>query len=395
MNRLASLALLTAVGALAAAPVPTTIPDTPATDPAKFLPTRAYTARDGTVVGVLVADAGPVMSRDGRSSQADAIAFSRDGGSYNWLYVPVEANPQITNLQVRVGPKGGTTVVYAKLSMASPKTTAAWVVSEKFTLAEVTVNDGQGAPADEAFVASGVKVVEGTKAYPVKANEVVTTAREQFAKYSTAIKKDLSDAMAKSQKAALNDEAPSGKVKTEELLHVTWLPADEQLAVTFLVKQSDGAWKKGGGGANLDDGLRDPPALPVKPGGGGAQIAPPPPRDDTGVTWGTGFGVEYGRTFVYGKDGKLVKTVTLAPTAFKLDLPPPAVRGKFFPLPVPPVADPPPPVKKESETSPPVPHTHGRGGVQLHKWPIFAATEGGANVGDPFGRGEKCRRFQH
>ncbi len=347
MNRLASLVLLAAVVALTAAPVPTsTPPDTPATDPAKFVPTRTYTARDGTVVGVLVADAMPVMSRDGRSSQADAIAFSRDGGSYNWLYVPVEANPQITNLQVRVGPKGGTTVVFPKLSMASPKTTAAWGVSEKFTLVEVTVNDGQGAPADEAFVASAVKVVEGTKAYPLKANEVVTAAREQFGKFTAAIKKDLADAMAKSQKAALNDEAPSGKVKTEELLHVTWLPADEQLAVTFLVKQSDGAWKKGGGGANLDDGLRDPPALPVKPGGG-AQIAPPPPpRDDTGVTWGTGFGVEYGRTYVYSKDGKLVKTVTLAPTAFKLDLPPPAVRGKFFPLPVPPVADPPPPIKK-------------------------------------------------
>lgn len=201
MTRLASLVLSAAVGLLAAAPVPTSTPDTPATDPSKFVPTRTFTARDGTVVGVLVADAVPVMSRDGRSSQPDAIAFSRDGGSYNWLYVPVEANPQITNLQVRVGPKGGSTVVYPKLSMASPKTTAAWGVGEKFTLVEVTVNDGQGAPADEAFVATAVKVVDGTKAYPLKANEVVTAAREQFGKFTTAIKKDLADAMAKSQKA--------------------------------------------------------------------------------------------------------------------------------------------------------------------------------------------------
>ncbi len=338
MNRLASIALMTVAAALAAAPVPTSIPDTPATDPAKFLPTRTYTARDGTVVGVLVADAVPVMSRDGRSSQPDALAFSRNGGSYNWLYVAVEANPQITNLQVRVGPKGGSTVVYPKLSMASPKTTAAWGVSEKFTLVEVTVNDGQGAPADEAFVASTVKVVEGTKAYPLKAGEVVTTARAEFVKLTAAMKKDLADAMAKSQKAALGDEAASGTVKTEELLHVTWFPAEEQLAVTFLAKQSDGAWKKGRGGANLDDGLRDPPPLPVKPGGGGAQIAPPP-RDDTEVTWGTGYGVEYGRTYVYSKDGKLVKTVTLAPTAFKLIVPPPPAVGR-------PGFDPPPPVKK-------------------------------------------------
>lgn len=338
MNRLASLLLSAAVGSLAAAPVPISIPDTAATDPAKFLPTRAYPPRDGTVVGVLVADAVPVMSRDGRGSQPDAIAFSRDGGSYNWLYVPVEANPQITNLQVRVGPKGGSTVVYPKLSMASPKTTAAWGVGEKFTLVEVTVNDGQGAPADEAFVASGVKVVEGTKAFPLKAGEVVTSARGEFGKYTAAIKKDLADAMAKSQKAALGDEPPSGTVKSEDLLHVTWLPADEHLAVTFLAKQSDGAWKKGRGGANQDDGLRDPPPRLVKPGG----VAPPPP-DDTEVTWGIGFGIEYGRTYVYSKDGKLVKTVTLAPTAFKLVVPPPPAVGGPRPLPV---IDPPPPVKK-------------------------------------------------
>jgi hypothetical protein len=332
--------LVAAVGALSAAPVPVSIPDTPATDPAKFLPSRTYTARDGAVVGVLVADAVPVMSRDGRSSQPDAIAFSRDGGSYNWLYVPVEANPQITNLQLKVGPKGDKTVVYPKLSMASPKTTAAWGAGDKFTLVEVTVNDGQGAPADEAFVASAVKVVEGTKAYPLKASEVVTAAREQFGKFTAAMKKDLADAMDKSQKAAMKDEAPSGKVKVEELLHVTWMPADEQLAVTFLAKQSDGAWKKGGGGANLDDGLRDPPALPVKPGGGGAA----PPREIPEVTWGTGFGVEYGRTYFYSKDGKLVKTVTLAPTAFRINIPPPPGIGRQ-PFPLPPI-DPPPPVKK-------------------------------------------------
>lgn len=331
VTRLTLLAGLLAAAPALAAPVPTAIPNDTVTDPAKFVPTRRYAPREGTAVGVLVADAVKVMGRDGRSSQPDAIAFAADGGSYNWLYVPVDDAPQITGLQVKVGTKGETTVVYPKLSMASPKTTKGWGVSDKFALVEVTVNDGKGAPADEAFVASGVRVLDGTKAYPLKAADCVSGARAEFAKHTEAIKKDLDAAMAKSQKAALEDKQPSGKVATDEVVHASWITADEQLAVTVLTKWSDGAWQKGRGGAN--PGF-DPP---VPPGGG----AIPPPPDFAEVTWGTGFGVEFGRRYLFNKDGKLAKTVTLSPTAFKLEVPPPPAAGP------PRGIDPPlPPIKK-------------------------------------------------
>lgn len=343
MLRLFALAVaLVGTATAVAAPVPASIPDDKQTDPAKFLPTRKYTSRGGTVVGVLVADAVKVMGRDGRGSQADAIAFSRDGGSYNWLYVPVTDGAQITNFKIKTGELGDGTATYPMLSMASPKTTAGWGLTAPFTLVEVTVNDGKGAPADEAFVATSVKVVEGSKAYPLVAADVVKAAQTEYAKHVEGMKKELADVMAKSQKDALGDEKPTGPVKDEQIVHVTWLPADEQLAVTFLTKRTDGAWKKGKGGANLDDGLKDPPPLPVKPGGG-AQIAPPPPPDFSDVIWGTGFGVEFGRTYVYSKEGKLVKTVTLTPKAFKTEVPPPPAVGRPFPLPVPPGDGPPPP----------------------------------------------------
>ena len=332
--RLSALALLLSAVAVAA-PVPAAIPDDKLTDPAKFLPTRKFAPRGGTVVGVLVADAVKVMARDGRGSQPDAIAFSRDGGSYNWLYVPVEADPQITNFTVKTGEKGDGSAVYPSLGMASPKTTKDWGLSAPFTLVEVTVNDGKGAPADEAFVATAVRVVEGTKAYPLKAADVVKAAEGEYAKHVEGLKKELDEAMARSRKDALKDEKPDGKVKTEELVHVTWLPADDHLAVTFLTKRTDGAWKKGPGGANLDDGLKDPPP----PGGG----AIPPPPDLSDVVWGTGFGVEFGRTYLYSKEGKLVKTVTLAAKGFTQVIPPPPAPGRPFPLPVKPGDGPPPP----------------------------------------------------
>ncbi len=354
MPRFLPLSVLLAVLPAFAAPVPHVTPDDKVTDPAKFIPTRTYHTRSGTVVGVLIADAVKVMGRDGRSSQADAIAFSAKGGSYNWLYVPVEGGEQISNLMLKVGEKGTDTVTFPKLSMASPKTTD-WAV-KGFALAEVTVNDSKGAPADEAFVASAVKVVDGSKAYPLVAADVVAAAKAEYAKHVKGMSKELDEAMAKSQKAAVADQKPSGKVEDDELIHVTWLSDTEQLAVTFLTKRKDGVWHKGGGGANLDDGLRNPPALPVvppekkddEPGQVVAKRRPPPP-DLTEVTWGTGFGVEFGRSYIYSKAGKLERTVTLTPTAFKLEVPPPpAGRDGPFPLPpLPPGELPPPAAQKK------------------------------------------------
>ena len=332
MKPLAALALIAA--AAAAAPVPKGVPDDPATDPATFLPTRTYHPRPGKAVGVLVADAVKVMGRDGRSSQADAIAFSAGGGSYNWLYVPVEAGEQITNLTLKVGEKGAEAVTFPRLSMASPKTTAGWGLKGAFALAEVTVNDGKGAPAGEAFVASAATLLDGSRAYPLVAADVVAAARGEYAAHVKGVAKELDEAMGKSRRAAVGDEKPSGKAADDELVHVAWLPDSEQLAVTFLTKRTDGVWQKGGGGANPDD-LRDPPALPVLPPPGEKKDDPapaaakrrPPPPAPAEVTWGTGFGVEFGRTYQYGKTGRLERTVTLSPVAFKQVIPPPPAVG--------------------------------------------------------------------
>src|SRR5262245_10615649 len=72
----------------------------PAKDVKDLIPHRKHMPLKGGAVGVLVADAQPMLATEGRSGPADQLCFSTAGCSYRVVYVPVAANPQIVNLQV-------------------------------------------------------------------------------------------------------------------------------------------------------------------------------------------------------------------------------------------------------------------------------------------------------
>ena len=323
---------------LLAAPVPKDT-DEPVVDRKKYLPNRAYQPRPGKVIGVAVSDVVGMMGREGRSSQADALGFSSDGGSYNWMYVPMDDMPQITNLNVRVGPKGEETIQFAKLGMATLKRIEPWGVKTAYTLVEVEVNNGKGAPADEAFVASKMRVVDGSKAFPINVDDCVAKAKALYAGYRNENAKKFEEAMAKAGKDALAEKKATGPREAAELMHVTWLTKENRLVVTFQTTLTDGAYQIGGGGANLDGVDPVPEAVPVK----AVAKRPPPPRDLPGVRWGTQFGIEFGRSYEFNIDGAALGTKTLAAERFKKELPPPpAGIGRLFELPPPPLPVAPP-----------------------------------------------------
>ncbi len=331
--RLAVGLIALGAGSLFAAPVPKDT-DEPVVDRKKYLPNRVYQPRAGKVIGVAVSDVAGMMGREGRSSQADALGFSSDGGSYNWMYVPMDDMPQITNLNVRVGAKGEETIQFAKLGMATLKRIEPWGVKSAYTLVEVEVNNGKGAPADEAFVASKMAVVDGSKAFPIKVDDCVAKAKALYAGYRKDNTKAFDEAMAKAGKDALAEKKATGPREAAELMHVTWLTKENRLVVTFQTTLTDGAYQLSGGGANLDGLELVPEAVPAKPGG----ARPPPPRDLPGVRWGTQFGIEFGRSYEFNIDGAPLGTKTLAAEGFKKELPPPpAPNIKGLPaLPLPP-----------------------------------------------------------
>ena len=159
---------LIAASAAAAAPVPAgPPPDEAVTDRSTYLPAGKYQPLAGTVVGVLASDVAPAVALDGRSGPPDAMGFGRDGMSYRWVYLPAAGTPLITNLTLPVGAKGDRKAVFPALDMANPKTAKAAGVTSAYALVEVEVNNGAGSPAGEGFVATKVKVLDGTKEYPL------------------------------------------------------------------------------------------------------------------------------------------------------------------------------------------------------------------------------------
>ncbi|WP_439621932.1 hypothetical protein [Gemmata sp.] len=322
------LVALVAASAAAAAPAPADLPpDEAVSERAAFLPTGRHQPLPGTAVGVLASDVAAAVAMDGRSGPPDALGFGRDGMSYRWVYLPAHGNPLITNLTLPVGVKGDKKAVFPALNMANPKTAKAAGVGTAYALVEVEVNDGAGSPPSEGFVATKVKVLDGTKEYPLDVAAAVERLKKTHREYADAQREAVDAGMEAARKKALGDGKPTGPQETAEVMVVTWVAETERLRVTFRTTVTDGAYQFGNGTE-----VRDPPALPVLPAPGGA--VPVPPARVEGARFGTSYGVEFGRAYEVSRSGELVRTRTLAVEGFKRVLLPPPAAPRPVPLPV-------------------------------------------------------------
>ncbi len=331
---------LCAVSTASAVPIPNEKKGEVIADRANFIPNRKHMPIPGKIIAVLATDAAPVLATEGRSGPADQLCIGWNGGSYRWVYVPSDGQAIINNLQVPVA--DGSKKVYPRLNMASPTTVKKWDIDKLYSLVEVEVNDGDGSPANDSFVATKMKKLDGSKDYPIQVAEVIAEVKKQYQAHLTEKQKDLDAAMDEAAKKALKDRKPTGPREKNTLMFVTWMPETEKLVVRFLTKITDGDYKYGGG-INIELGPRPLPPGPV--GGGPA----PPQRLGNGLRYGTQFGIEFGVQFEVGKSGKIDKIKTLEPQAFSKDLPPPPAfdRPRPVPLPVPPAKLPPRPAVPE------------------------------------------------
>ena len=176
------------------------------------------------------------------------------------------------------------------------------------------MNGGTGAPADEAFVATKMTVVEGSKAFTLNVDECVASAKSMYKTYQKEHAKELDAELAKAMKDALGDRKATGPRESQDLMHITWMTKDRRLAVTFQSTVTDGAYRNGGG-ANFDGEVGRGAPGPVGP-------KPPPPLE-LGGRWGTQFGMVFGRSYEFDTSGASLGTKTLAAEGFKKELPPP------------------------------------------------------------------------
>lgn len=314
MKHLSLVALLTASVVLAA-PAPRQNIDV-IKDRAGFIPHRKYFALPGKVIGVLASDVRAMMGQEGRSGPAKAYGFSAGGGSYRWVYTPAQDKSIIQNLQVKVGEKGDRIKVYPALNMADPDTIKQWNIAAPYALVEIEVNDGLGAPPDEAFVATGMTRLDGADNYPLKLPDIVSEAKKLYQRHLDDEKMRIETVLTEAIKTHLNGQKPTGPRETAELFYITWLPERERVRIHFQTKVSEGALQTGIGIEPVDR-PRPLPLPPPRGGGGPFGFFPPaPPMRPLGARVGSLVGVELGLALEYTKSGKLDRVLTLPAQAF-------------------------------------------------------------------------------
>jgi hypothetical protein len=268
-----------------------------------FFPKQKYQPLPGKVVGVLAAGAQSLLSTEGRTAPADALYLGCGSGSYRLLYVPVKKRPLIGAMFVPVGEKGQPKR-FDSLSPANPETVQQWGITTPFTLVEVEVNGGLGSPAKDSFVATHMKVLDGTPEYPLRVADVVEQLRRRYTAWVAEQRPRVRTDLLEAQKQALRHKQPTGPRETVELVHVTWLPESQRLRVRFQTRITDGLYRQG-------------PDVPKWEKG--RVVSAPGPR------YGTSFGVELGMAFEVDRTGNVDQHQELPVQIFQKEIPAPAV----------------------------------------------------------------------
>ena len=196
--------------------------------------------------------------------------------------------------------------------MATTHTLQPWGVNAPYALAEVQVNGGHGSPAEESFVATNLKMLDGSPQYPIKVAEAI---RELRKRYEADLRKrqGFADEMDKVRKQALKDRRPTGPLEQTDVFSITWLPDREVLRIEFRTELRNGDYRYARGVEPLG---QDNPRSDV----------PPPEKQsprDPGIRHGTSYGLETGMIYEVSKDGKIGPGQPLAPRPFVQELPPP------------------------------------------------------------------------
>jgi hypothetical protein len=272
-------------------------------------------------IGVLASGAETVMDDEGRKGPQGALCFSVGGGSYRWVYVPVTKKPVIGGMRIPVGEKGDMRKPFYDLCFADVKTVKRWGVTEPFALVELEVNDGFGSPASESFVATRMRVLDGTTEYPLHVAEVIGQLRKEYQSWLQGQENTIQAGMCEAQRAALGHRRRTGPQQTDELLYVTWLPNTQQLHVQFRTRVRDGAYEY----ANAEE--------PGRKGEGREETGKFPrpslvPRVSAENTrFGKMFGVELGKAYAVSKVGVVEGSQIVPLRLFQKEIPQPALKG--------------------------------------------------------------------
>jgi hypothetical protein len=302
------LALMFLAGA---APGPAVAADAPkpgaeAVDRTQFLPNRKYQALAGKAVGVLALGDKALLGAEGRKGPDDVLYFSSGGNSYHWLYLPLKQRPLIGGLNIKVG-SNGQTQRFDGLGLATPENLKLWDVNRPYTLVEIEVNGGRGSPAGENLVATRIRVLEDTEAFPFKTADVVAHLRKHYESWERTLAPAVEEGLRRQQVKALGDRRPTGPREKSDVFYISWLPESERLQVRWRTQVTDGAYQT----TMVKEWFKP-------------KVHAEWATRQKQVRHGTCFGVEYGLAYEVSAQGRVQPTQLLTPEGFQKEIPPPA-----------------------------------------------------------------------
>lgn len=190
-----------------------------------------YAPLPGRAVGMLVSDARAALAEEGRAGPADAVLFSRDGASYRWLYLTVGRGERGDPATVEVGVKEGEEQTFENLVLASSEILSRRGIAAQYALVEVEVNAGKGSPSTDRFVATGLRVLDGSPDFPARIDSLVKDTLQDCRTREPPEAKQLFE---KLRQETLPGSAPLQR-DLKVTPHITWLSQERRVDVTCTV----------------------------------------------------------------------------------------------------------------------------------------------------------------
>ncbi len=322
-----------------------------------FFPFQKYEELPGKVIGILVSNPQWCLEQENRSGPLGSIVFARNGFSYRWVYVEGNKNSPIRNLALpiikqkkqdndappeMIDAKNGLRKqpqqkielkTFPFLEIANEHNLKQLQIQRKFCLVEMEVNNGAGSPTVDALVATSIRVLDQSKAYPLNLDKLIPQLRQQYDRFLTDQNKSIEEAMSEAAEKAKpkTNSTASGFREQQTVMFVTWMEKSQELNVRFKTRLSDGFYTYTN---NIRIELRRPRLkgnpLPI--------VQSQPIQRD--FRQGCEFGVYFGHGYTIDRFGKVIGEENMAIDTFTHKLEGPKFKSQPIAL---------PPLKKEKK----------------------------------------------
>jgi hypothetical protein len=255
----------------------------------------------GTAVGLLITTPGMTGQGAVPNTETQSMVFSRDGVR-RFLYMLADQNKGGSKQYFYVGRKG-VAQPFLNVVPSTPSILHAKGIEKEVALLEVEVNAGEGSPPlplGENFVATKLRMLDGTEQYPFDALKVTDTAMDKCRGTYMTIK--TADPNFASVARSVFGETSSETRSEVTTLEATWLSRQERLRVECQFRLYENKIEYGRGVSPQDE--KSEPQT-------------------QGIPYGRRAGVLVTITVESDKNGQIKSVAQSTPEPYVIDIPPP------------------------------------------------------------------------